>query len=80
MNLNMIRHKVETEDIILSTTKNCETLIKQTHTKAEETLEFRLTRPKKISYQSTYICWKILVGWFNKLSSLQFFIKHNRRK
>ena len=47
MNLNMIRHKVETEDIILSTTKNCETLIKQTHTKAEETLEFRLTRPKK---------------------------------
>ena len=40
MNLNMIRLKNQTEDLLLSVTKNCETLIKQTHQKAEETLEF----------------------------------------
>ena len=28
-------------------TKNCETFIEQTHRRAEETLEFKLTRPKK---------------------------------
>ena len=33
MNLNMIRPKKETEDLLLSKSKNCETLIKQTHTR-----------------------------------------------
>ena len=47
MNLNMIRPKNETEDLLLSITKNCETLIKQTHRKAEETLEFKMTKPKE---------------------------------
>ena len=36
MNLNMIRPKNETEDLLLSITKNCETLIEQTHKKAEK--------------------------------------------
>ena len=36
MNLNMIRPKTQTEDLLLSITKNCETLIDQTHRKAEE--------------------------------------------
>ena len=49
MNLNMIRPKNETEDLLLSKTKNCETLIEQTHRKAEETLEFKMTKPKKHS-------------------------------
>ena len=31
----MIRPKIETEDLLLSFTKNCETLFKQTHRKAE---------------------------------------------
>ena len=31
MNLNMIRPESETVDLILSLTKNCETLNKQTH-------------------------------------------------
>ena len=31
MNLNMIRPKTETEDILLSITKNCEKLVHQTH-------------------------------------------------
>ena len=46
MDLNMIRPKNETEDLLLSITKNCETLIEQTHRKAEETLEFKMTKPR----------------------------------
>ena len=42
MKLIMIRPKNETEDLLLSINKNCETLIKQTHGKTEETLEFKL--------------------------------------
>ena len=45
MNLNTIRPKNETEDLLLST-KNCETLIEQTHRKAEETLEFKMFQSK----------------------------------
>ena len=47
MNLNMIKPKNETEDILLSITKNCETLIEQTHRKAEETVEFKMNRSKQ---------------------------------
>ena len=47
MNLNMISTKNETEDLLQSITKNCETLIDQTHRKAEETVEFKMTRPKE---------------------------------
>ena len=47
MNLNMIRPKNETENLLLSITKNCETLIEQTHTKAQDTLEFKMTKPRK---------------------------------
>ena len=46
MNLNMIRPRNETEDLLLSITKNCETLFKQSHRKAEETIEFKLTTLK----------------------------------
>ena len=42
MNLNMIRPKNETKELLLSVAKNCETLIKETHRKAEETLEFKM--------------------------------------
>ena len=48
MNLNMIHPKNETEDLLLSITKNCETLIEQTHRKPEETLEFKMTKPREI--------------------------------
>ena len=47
MDLNMIRPKNETEDLLLSITKNCETLIQQTHRKAEETLEFKMIQPRE---------------------------------
>ena len=45
MNLYICRPKNQTEDLLLSNTKNCETLIKQTHRKTEETLEFKLIKP-----------------------------------
>ena len=47
MILKKIRPKKETEDLLLSITKNCETLIKQTHRKAEETLEFKLSQSRQ---------------------------------
>ena len=46
MNLNMIRPKNETEDFLLSITKNCETLIDQTHRRPEECLEFKMFKSR----------------------------------
>ena len=43
----MIQPKNETENLLLSLTKNCETLIEQTHRKPEETLEFKMTKPRE---------------------------------
>ena len=48
----MIQPKSETEDLLLSITKNYETLIDQTHRKAEETLEFKMIQ-RNISFQTT---------------------------
>ena len=42
----MIRPKNETEDLLLSITKNCEMLIDQTHRNTEEILEFKMFKPK----------------------------------
>ena len=44
----MIRPKNQTEDLLLLITKNCERLIKQIHRKAEEVLEFKMIKPRKI--------------------------------
>ena len=46
--ISMIRLKNETEDLLLSITKNCETLIKQTQSKPEGTLDFKLPNPREI--------------------------------
>ena len=47
MNLKLTGTKNQTEDLLLPITKNCETLIEQTHKKAEETLEFKMIKPKE---------------------------------
>ena len=47
MNSNTIQPQNETEDLLLSITKNCEKLVEQTHRKTEETLEFKMTKPRK---------------------------------
>ena len=43
----MIQPKNETKDLLLSNTKNCETLFEQTHRKAEETFEFKMIKPRE---------------------------------
>ena len=43
----MIQPKNQTEDLLLSITKNCEKLIKQTHRKAEEISEFKMIKPRE---------------------------------
>ena len=47
MNLKMIRPKTETENLLLSITKNCQTLVQQTHRKPEETLEIKMLKPRE---------------------------------
>ena len=47
MNLNMIRPKNATEDLLLSITKNCEKLIEKTHRKAEKFLEFKMIKRRE---------------------------------
>ena len=42
----MIQPKNETEGLLQSVTKNCETLIEPTHRKDEETLEFKMIKPR----------------------------------
>ena len=48
MNLNMIKPNNKTEVLLLSITKICEMLNKQTHTKAEEILEFELSQSRQV--------------------------------
>ena len=47
MNLNMIQPKIETENLLLSIAKNFEKLVEQTHRKPEETLEFKMLKPRE---------------------------------
>ena len=43
----MIRPETQTEDLLLSITKNCETLVEQTLRKPEETLEIKMIKPRE---------------------------------
>ena len=71
MNLKMIRPKNQTEDLLLSITKNCETLIKQTHRKAEETLEFKMIKPRQTFHFNPPIQTK--EGWVLGLVDLEVY-------
>ena len=71
MNLNMIRPKTQTEDLLLSITKNCETLIDQTHRKAEETLEFKMIKPREIFHFKPQI--QIHGDWMLGLVNLEVY-------
>ena len=44
----MITPKNKTEDLLLSITKTCETLMEQIHRKPEEVLEFKMTKSREI--------------------------------
>ena len=71
MNLKMVRPKNETEDLLLSITKNCETLIKQSHTKPEETLEFKMNKPTETFHFRPPI--QIKAVWMIGLTSLEVY-------
>ena len=71
MNLNIIRPKNETEDLLLSITKNCETLIEQTHTKPQETLEFKMIKPREIFHFKPLI--QIKGDWMIGLTDLEVY-------
>ena len=43
----MIQSRAETEELLLSITKNCETLNQQTHKTAKETVEVKLIKPRE---------------------------------
>ena len=71
MNLNMIRPKNQTEDLLLSITKNCETLIEQTHRKAEETLEFKMNKSRETFHFKPSI--QIKGDWMIGLTDLEVY-------
>ena len=71
MNLNMINPKTEIEDLLLSITKNCETLIEQTHRKAEETLEFKMIKPRETFHFKAPI--QVKGDWMIGLTDLEVY-------
>ena len=73
MNLESIRPKNGTEDLLLSITKNCEANIRQVHRKAEETLEIRLTEPRKTLSFEPFINLGGDFKWMVGLTSLEVY-------
>ena len=67
----MIQPKNKIEDLLLSITKNCQTLIEQTHTKSQETLEFKKTKPKKTFHFKPPI--QIKGDWMIGLTDLEVY-------
>ena len=65
----MIQPKNKTEDLLLSITKNSETLIKQTDRKAQKTLEFKITKPRKTFSFNPPI--SIEGSWMIRLTSVE---------
>ena len=67
----MIQPKIETEHLLLSITKNCATLIEQTHRKAEETLEFKIIKPRETFHFNPPIHFER--EWIIGLTSLEIY-------
>ena len=65
----MKRPENEKEDLILSVTKKCGTLIEQTHRKAEETLEYKKMKPRESLHFNPYI--QIKGDWMIRLTDLE---------
>ena len=72
MNLKMIRPKNEIEDLLLSITKNCEKLVEQTQRKPEETLEFKMTKPRNTFHFNPPI--EVKGDWMLGLADLEVYI------
>ena len=85
MNLNMIIPKTETEDLLLLFTKNCETLIKQTRTRRQKTLEIKLSKSRETLSFKPFINLGLDFNWMLGLMTLEvynsiFNITHENNK
>ena len=67
----MVRPKNETQDLLLSITKNCETLIRQIHTRPEETLEFKMIKPRETFHFNPSI--RLQNDWLLRLIDLEVY-------
>ena len=67
----MIQPKNQTEDLLLSITKNCETLINQTHRKPEETLEFKMSKPRETFHFIPHV--EVRDNWMIGLVNLEVY-------
>ena len=67
----MIGPKAEKEELLLSITKNCETLIKQFHTKPEESSEFKLSQSRQTFHFNPLL--SIESSWMLGLTSLEVY-------
>ena len=68
MNLKTIRPKNEAEDLLLSITESCETFIQETHKKEEQTLVFKMIKPRELFHFNPPT--SIEGSWMLVLSSL----------
>ena len=85
MNLKKVGPKNETQDLLLSITKSCETLIHQIHTRPEETLEFEMIKPRETFHfnpqnQVENDCMLGLVGLEAYVSIFNITEKNNKFK
>ena len=71
MNSDIVRSKNKTEDLLLSITKHCETLIEQIQRKAEGTLVSILSQPVQTFHFNSLI--PIEGSWMIRLTSLEVF-------
>ena len=69
--MNMIHPKSGTDGLLLSKTENCEALTEQTHRKAEETLEFKMIKPKETFHFNPPI--HIKRDWMLELTDLEVY-------
>ena len=67
----MIRPEIQTEDILLSITKNCETLVGQTHRKPEEKIEIKMIKPKQTFHFKSSI--QVKGDWMIGLTDLEVY-------
>ena len=67
----MIHPKNETEDLLLSINKICDLLIDQTHRKAEETIEFKMIKPKETFHFNPPI--QVKENWMLRLIDLEVY-------
>ena len=67
----MVKRKNDTENLLLSLTKNCETLIEQVHTKSQEVLEFKMIKSRETFHFSPLI--QIQGDWMIGLTDLEVY-------